>query len=170
MWLISDTHFDDFDCKYMDPNWPSPEEHIANIASHIGKFDTLIHLGDVGDPTYMDRVRCRKVLITGNHDKGTAVYEPYFDEIYTGPLFIGEKILLSHEPVFGLPWCRNIHGHNHDGVITDGCHINLAANVVGYKPLSLGRLIQYGALSGFGGIHRDTVDRINKEKGSDNSC
>ena len=55
----------------------------------------------------------RKVLILGNHDAKGA-YKNYFDEIYTGPLFIAEKILLSHEPVYGLPWCLNIHGHDHN--------------------------------------------------------
>ena len=47
------------------------------------------------------------------HDAKGA-YKNYFDEIYTGPLFIAEKILLSHEPVYGLSWCLNIHGHDHN--------------------------------------------------------
>ena len=48
----------------------------------------------------------------------------HFDEIYTGPLFIAEKILLSHEPVYGLPWCLDIHGHDHNNVepYKEGCN------------------------------------------------
>ena len=78
--------------------------------------------------------RRKKILILGNHDAKGA-YKNYFDEIYTGPLFIAEKILLSHEPVYGLPWCLNIHGHDHNHMepYKEGCkHINLAANVCGY--------------------------------------
>ena len=35
-----------------------------------------------------------------------------FDEVYDGPLFINQKILLSHERV-ELPFVINIHGHEH---------------------------------------------------------
>ena len=48
VYIISDTHFDDADCKFMDPNWISPAEHIAILKKKIHKGDTLIHLGDVG--------------------------------------------------------------------------------------------------------------------------
>ena len=81
-------------------------------------------------------------------------------------MFIAEKILLSHEPV-SLPFALNIHGHDHSGADrdTDECkHINLAANVCGYKPVSLGKIIKDGALSGIVGIHRQTIDRANAKK------
>ena len=28
IWVISDTHFEDKDCRLMDENWLFPEEHI----------------------------------------------------------------------------------------------------------------------------------------------
>ncbi len=123
--------------------------------------ETFICLGDVGEAKYIKEIKARKkILILGNHDsKGT--YRNYFDEIYTGPLFIAEKILLSHEPVYGLPWCLNIHGHDHNGVehYKEGCkHINLAANVCGYTPLNLGKVIKEGVLSDIPSIHRMTID------------
>ena len=37
---------------------------------------------------------------------------------HVGPVFIAEKILLSHEPVYGLLWFLNIHGHDHNCVKT----------------------------------------------------
>lgn len=82
------------------------------------------------------------MLILGNYDRKKD-YKDIFDEIYDGPLFIAEKILLSHEPVSGLSWCLNIHGHDHSGIedYAEGCkHLNLAANVCGYTPVSLGKL------------------------------
>jgi hypothetical protein len=57
----------------------------------------------------------KKILLLGNHDAKGA-YNGLFNEIYTGPLFIADKILLSHEPVHGLTWCLNIHGHDHNNV------------------------------------------------------
>ena len=35
VWIISDTHFDDSDCKLMDSRWISPEEHIS-ILKKVG--------------------------------------------------------------------------------------------------------------------------------------
>lgn len=84
-----------------------------------------------------------------------------------GPLFISEKILLSHEPVYGLSWCLNIHGHDHNGIepYAEGCkHLNLAANVCGYTPVSLGQLIKEGILSDISSIHRQTIDRAASRK------
>lgn len=113
-------------------------------------------------PEYIKDIQARKkILILGNHDAKGA-YNNYFDEIYTGALFIAEKILLSHEPVYGLPWCLNIHGHDHNNIepCKEGCkHINLAANVCGYISMNLGKIIKEGVLSDVPSIHRMTIDR-----------
>ena len=73
----------------------------------------------------------------------------------------------SHEPVYGLSWCLNIHGHDHNGVeaYAEGCkHLNLAANVCGYTPVSLGKLIKDGILSDIDRIHRKTIARASERK------
>ena len=163
VYVISDTHFEGSDCKLMDPDWITPEEQVKIINSMVHKNDTLIHLGDVGNPEWISKLKAgHKVLIMGNHDQSIQKFKPYFDEVYGGCLFISDKILLSHEPVYGLPWCLNIHGHDHNGIepYKEGCkHINLAANVCGYTPISLGKIIKDGVLSGIDSIHRQTIDR-----------
>ena len=168
VYVISDTHFEDSDCKLMDPNWITPEEQVEIINSMVHKNDTLIHLGDVGNPEWINKLKAgHKVLIMGNHDQSIQKFKIYFDEVYEGCLFISDKILLSHEPVYGLPWCLNIHGHDHNGVepYKEGCkHINLAANVCGYTPISLGKIIKDGVLSGIDSIHRRTIDRATENK------
>ena len=167
IYILSDLHFDDEDCKFMDENWIKPEEQIAIINSVVLKNDTFICLGDVGKAEYVAQISARrKILLLGNHDKKKD-YVDYFDEIYSGPLFISEKILLSHEPVYGLTWCLNIHGHDHSNMedYAEGCeHLNLAANVCGYKPVNLGQLIKEGALSKISSIHRETIDRASGRK------
>lgn len=108
----------------------------------------------------------KKILLLGNHDAKGA-YRELFDEIYTGPLFIADKILLSHEPVCGLSWCLNIHGHDHNNMeqYRDDCkHINLAANVCGYTPVNLGKLIKDGILADIESIHRKTINRQVEKK------
>lgn len=167
VFILSDLHFDDSDCKLMDPNWIPAEDQVAIINRIVGKGDTFVCLGDVGNPKYVPMIKARKkILLLGNHDAKGA-YNSLFDEIYTGPLFIAEKILLSHEPVYGLSWCLNIHGHDHNNVepYRDDCkHINLAANVCEYTPVNLGKLIKDGILSDIDSIHRKTIDRQIEKK------
>lgn len=167
IYILSDLHFDDSDCKLMAADWISPEEQIKIINKTVMKNDTFICLGDVGEASYIEQIRAkRKILLLGNHDVKKA-YEKYFDEIYGGPLFIAERILLSHEPVSGLPWCLNIHGHDHSCLeeYREDCkHINVAANVCGYKPINLGKLIKDGVVSDIKSIHRMTIDRASIRK------
>ena len=167
VYILSYLHFDDSDCKLMDPNWITPEEQLEIINNMVFKSDTFVCLGDVGNPKYVPMIKARKkILLLGNHDARGA-YKGLFDEIYSGPLFISDKILLSHEPVYGLPWCLNIHGHDHSGMeaYRECCkHINLAANVCGYTPINLGKLIKDGILSDIDSIHRQTIDRAVEKK------
>lgn len=210
VYIISDTHFNDPDCKIMNPNWPSPEEQVKRIRETVHKNDTLIHLGDVGDTKYIAQLNCYKVLITGNHDKGADSYikkeemfdldscseeevaqmlldgtidrtgyeyhSPFnrgfksnnlFNEVYSGPLWIAEKIILSHEPLsitlrgtdFARPVVMNLHGHTH-GVAFDehpGFR-NFCSDVIDYEPISLGILIKNGLLKDITSAHRATID------------
>ena len=161
VYICSDTHFDDSDCKLMDPLWITPQEHIKNL-SCAHKNDTLIHLGDVGNPTYLKSLKCYKVLIMGNHDESASRFKEYFDEIYEGPLMIAEKIILSHEPL-DINWAYNIHGHDHNKKNkNDKYHLNLASNVVDFKAFSLSEIIKTGCLKKIDSIHRIIIDNASK--------
>jgi len=141
VYLISDTHFDDPDREYMGYDISNMEQAYY-LYETCHKNDTLIHLGDVGNPEWLKGLKCHKVLIMGNHDK--ADVKEYFDEVYTGPLWIAEKLILSHEPVviadshFAMPIAFNIHGHDHGDNFWDGqYHLNICQNIYGYIPLNL---------------------------------
>jgi calcineurin-like phosphoesterase family protein len=158
IYIISDTHFDDSDCKFMNPNWITPQEHMEILKNNIKKNDTLIHLGDIGRADYLDELKCYKVLISGNHDVLSKVAS-HFDEVYTGPLFIADRILLSHEPIEGLEdFCCNIHGHDHEGTFRHN-HVNLASNVCKYQVFNLGARIKGGLLSQIKNYHRGTIEK-----------
>lgn len=164
VWIVSDTHFDDGDRELMGYTI-STQEHVDIIKRVVCKNDTLIHLGDVGNPDYFNTIKGYKVLIMGNHDQSVKRFEPYFDEIYAGPLFVGEKILLSHEPISLGDIAINLHGHDHNpGNKYTSNSINFAANVIGYKPISLGVIIKNGILSHIDGIHRLTIDKATEER------
>ncbi len=171
IYIISDTHFEDKDCKFMDKHWLNPNIAINILKKRVHRNDTLIHLGDVGNPDYIDELKCYKVLITGNHDVLSKV-SSHFDEVYTGPLFIADRILLSHEPIYGLEkFCINIHGHDHSGTIYRYnedldyiTHLNMASNICNYIPINLGAVIKNGLLSKVENYHRITIDTATEKK------
>lgn len=225
IWVYSDTHFDDPDCKLMAADWPSPQEQIEIINQRVHKSDTFILLGDVGNPEYIKQIKAgRKILIAGNHDKGLSNYKkktiervydadewgsgkgenekkklvsylrkefpkediyvsltydfhsPFvkynvtiqdkmFDEVYGGPLFISDKILLSHEPI-NLSFGLNIHGHDHENLGCGGKDINhfcVCSNTIDYTPICLDRIIKMGYVKNTDSIHRITIDKASKK-------
>ena len=214
IWLISDTHFGDKELRDGIPSRPSDEELVKIINSKVGKKDTIIHLGDVGDIEYIKKLRGYKVLICGNHDLGATNYKrvykqipvsykftkeeafeyvkqkfpnykatllsesfngwvfgldnQLFDEVYTGPLMVGEKLLLSHEPV-DIPWAFNIHGHDHVGAGRKN-HLNCCIDAhkkqfgLEWEPINMNQIMKTGLLSRTESIHRITIDDATERK------
>ena len=165
VWIYSDPHFGDEELAAGIPNRPSDEEQIKKINSKVGRKDTLIILGDVGDVECAKQLRGYKVLICGNHDAGKTIYQEAFNEVYSGPLMIGEKLFLSHEPVH-MPFAMNIHGHDHtiNGDNKDWAHLNVCSDVVNYTPINLNQLLKNGLISKVESIHRQTIDDATKRK------
>lgn len=170
VYLVSDTHFEDEDRRLMGYKI-SEEDQVEILKRRCHKNDTLVCLGDVGNPSYFGRIRSHKVLIMGNHDETKSKFEPYFDEIYSGPLWISEKLVLSHEPICiesGItrrPIAFNIHSHDHSGeYYNDDYHLNLAQNVFGYEPLDLSKFIKSGLLRHIKSIHREVIDEATRRK------
>lgn len=82
-----------------------------------------------------------------------------FDEVYSGVVVIGEKLMLSHEPIKGCDWCMNIHGHDHSrSHKNDKYHFNVCADVIGYEPINFNKFMKEGHLAHIVSIHRDTID------------
>ena len=217
VWLISDTHFNDEELYTGTKRIEriNVEKYVKLINSKVGKKDTLIHLGDVGDLEVIRKLKGYKVLIMGNHDSGKSNYmrqfitndyfadiydrqsaivdmknkypnykihmsaeyfhshgrytgvadNNLFDEVYSGPLMIGEKLILSHEPV-NVPWAFNIHGHVHaPNYKNDDHHLNICPENSGiFEPINLNRLMKDGIASKVETIHRDTIDKATRRK------
>lgn len=215
IWLVSDTHFGDEELRAGLPNRPSDEELVKIINSKVGKKDTLIHLGDVGDIEYVKQLKGYKVLICGNHDAGATNYKrqvitqqffksqytkqqaldltktlfpgyrysidesneivweitadnQLFDEVYTGPLMIGEKLLLSHEPI-DIEWAMNLHGHDHAGTGRKN-HLNCCVDAsmkqfgIPFEPINMNQIMKTGLLSKTESIHRLTINTATEKK------
>lgn len=210
-WIISDTHFDDPDLIHPYPDRPTAAEQVKLINSKVGKNDTLIILGDVGNVEWVRQLRGYKILVMGNHDAGASNYQRQiwikkfdkreyqkhealdemkrlypdcsytitegfdfssclgywevkadnrlFDLVLTGPVLIGEKLILSHEPIEGLDWCCNLHGHTHDrNIVNDKYHFNVCADVIGYIPINFNKWIKGGHLAKIQSLHRQTIN------------
>lgn len=77
------------------------------------------------------------------------------DQVFEGPLQVGEKLILSHEPIPLLTWARNVHGHDHsDGLFKDKYHYNICCDAFGYKPFNLTRALKTGFLSDIESLHK----------------
>lgn len=150
VWVISDPHFNqDNILKYERREFKNIKEHndkiISSIKSKVSKSDTLLLLGDLGRE-YEDIIASLpgyKVLIRGNHDKNSAsFYKDLFNEVYNGPLFVNQFIVVSHEP---LPlmgnFFINIHGHLHGAELISEYHKNVSAKMVEYTPIHLEKFL-----------------------------
>jgi len=213
VYIISDPHFSDAESfEFRKASGKLPEEVnstedldnyiIRNINSVVGKNDTLICLGDVGNIECVAKLKAGyKVLLLGNHDKGADNYKraavditnlkvdlaksvklpkelfmgeheldkhvifdnKLFDEVYSGPLMISDKVILSHEPIIPCPdylvnLCGHVHAKDHEFVVDKHKYYNFCAEAIDYRPVSLGNLIKNGLLSKVKDIHRVTVD------------
>lgn len=203
IWIYSDPHFADDEMKWLRADYIGDDEQVKRINSKVGKNDTLIILGDVGDASFVKKLRGYKVLVMGNHDSGASNYKRVeefftaeevegkdigharkvnlmgqdfyytdnrlFDEVYEGPLFISEKILLSHEPI-DFPFALNIHGHDHSNWHSkDINHINVCAEHIDYTPISLNTIVKSGVLKKIDSIHRMTIDNAVERKAKRNN-
>lgn len=165
VWFYSDPHFEDEEMKWLRQNYIGDQEQVNNINRYVGKYDTIVILGDIGNPEWLQKIKGYKVLVLGNHDRGASVYKPYADEVYEGVLTISDKILLSHEPLDDK-YHLVVHGHDHSGwfVGVEGWHINCCAERIGYTPISLKEIITCGILKPIPSIHRDTIDNATMRK------
>lgn len=182
VYLYSDPHFGDTEMKHLRTNYIGDDEQVKRINSKMGKYDTIVFLGDIGDVNFIKRIRGYKVLIQGNHDSGAANYRRHitkvllegqiiqcddnhlFDEVYEGILIIGPKLILSHEPI-NFEYGLNIHGHDHSKLyMKDDKHLNICAEHIDYTPICLKTIIQSGMLKNIPDIHRTVIDTATERK------
>ena len=158
-YVASDTHFNHENIiKYCNRPFSSVEEMnlklIDNWNSVIKPEDTVFFLGDFclgGKEDIINigsKLNGHKVMIMGNHDKGTATtYKAAgFETVYKKPAIIyfpEEDITIefSHAPKDSEYF--NIHGHMHDNGVNDEKHYCACLEMNDYKPIPLNNIIKY---------------------------
>lgn len=178
VWFWSDLHlghenmykFIDFD-GHAVRQWDSMQEAEEYMIQEYNKLikpeDTVYFLGDVSsrndvaDKFFARIIKCRRILIMGNHDNrlGVNFWLKHFDDV-RGCYNLsqcGEKTnyFLSHVPVHPLSkarFKRNIHGHIHNQKVMynnknealnmeDPWYKNVSVEVIGYKPINFDEIV-----------------------------
>ena len=153
VWLISDLHFDHENIiRYCNRPFANAEEMnrvlLENWNSTILVGDEVYFLGDMSfgrgsrPPSFwLGKLNGKVYFVKGNHDREKiAMKQSEFLE------YSGRKFLLIHDPankpVNWEGWTIHGHVHNHDlekypFINGEKKTINVSAELVGYKPVSL---------------------------------
>jgi calcineurin-like phosphoesterase family protein len=157
-YFISDLHLDHaniirYNNRPLDSIREMNSTIVKNWNSTVKKHDLVFFLGDMafgrGSRTidyWARKLKGNKIFIKGSHDKSKTI--KFHDKIVLR--VCGLKFLLLHDPV-QKPHDWNdwvIHGHLHNRdpkyslVNKENRTINVSAEMIGYKPISLERLLK----------------------------
>lgn len=128
------------------------DEYIVGLVrrwlAKLHKDDTFYFLGDFGRPTndifrelcfIFNKAKCRKVAIRGNHDHEDEIDKMWmlFDKVYDYPIYISDRIVLSHRPHVEMDQSvLNISGHLHGSTLTLPNYMCASLHVNNYKPIT----------------------------------
>lgn len=123
----------------------SSKEHtnrLIEIHNEVVKdYHIVYDLGDIGSDKeeirrfFASIKRPKKmILIKGNHDVfSNSFYEEFYDEVYSHPLYIHKRVVLSHHPIKVDDDVINIHGHTHLIKIDLPNYINVAVDLTKFN-------------------------------------
>ncbi len=161
IYFISDLHFDHTNIiKYCNRVFKTTEEMNSFMLKRwnetITNNDTVYYLGDIAYGRdcrsriwWWNQLNGNKILIKGNHDRDLQGISPIHKYLIKN--FNGIEFLLIHSPEyndFGYKgWI--IHGHHHNNFPNEypliNCinkTINVSAEIIDYKPLSLDAILK----------------------------
>lgn len=159
-YAISDFHFGDYGIiNWERTQFKDSAAHDAFILEKMNDWynsaasgSKLWVLGDFGNldtlPEFFKAVSgngkwIELNFLKGNHDKAADMFtfSNYFDNVYDYPVYLSNRLILSHEPQWPLPKsCANIHGHLHKALLDSDCHVSVSCNDIGYKPYKFSNL------------------------------
>lgn len=108
-------------------------------------------LGDFGNISYLWLIKelrysynIKTCFVYGNHDKVSdlPLFQEAFDKVYTMPVYIHPRIIVSHEPVWPCPsGTLNVHGHLHCERLDSKQHFNVNIHMLNYQLASSKRVM-----------------------------
>lgn len=179
IFFTSDTHFGhDKILKFTEPSGAllrpeftstaeMDETIVQNWNSVVGPEDIVYHLGDVTmravNLPIVARLNGTKILILGNHDKGTFTeYFAHFSNVKALHNLSNEGLMLSHIPIHPDSIKQgfiNVHGHIHrkvvaedtqmvemlPGVVQHSRYFNVCVEQHNYTPVHMDQVRAYKA-------------------------
>lgn len=124
------------------------EKVIKELAKKIKKRsseDEVWILGDFGSLNYLylidwlKEAGAKTYFVYGNHDKESdiEIFKRHFDKVYLYPVYLSQKLVVSHCPVAVWPEGQiNVHGHLHGSKLSDPNHVCVSIHVINYQPIS----------------------------------
>ena len=151
-YFISDLHMDHKNViNFERTQFTTIEEYnkcIVNFFNQLVKklkpSDEVWNLGDFGSPDYLylsDMIRnigAKSIFLYGNHDEqaNLSLFQQHFDEVYLYPVYLSQKLVVSHFPVAVYDDTINIHGHTHGSRLKDLNHVCASIHVANYQPIT----------------------------------
>lgn len=192
VYFYSDPHFNDEEIKYLRSNYIGDMEQVTRINSKVGRCDTIVFLGDIGDVDFIRYIRGYKVLIMGNHDAGAANYKRKQVLIGTAEEYKDKLHQKGYYESAGYVWYDNeLFDEVYEGVLTIAPNIilshepvgdfpyainihghthnsndkyNMCAENINYTPVPIKRFIEDGISKKVVNIHRETIDKAAERK------
>ena len=124
------------------------QEHDAflysRLAAQLSKMtskDNFYFLGDFGDLSYLNifnNCAANVYFILGNHDAASDINRIAYwvTEVFEYPIYLSQKLILSHFPQNVWPSQINIHGHLHGAKLNSANHLNASIHVTNYQLLN----------------------------------
>lgn len=155
-YFISDLHFGHYYngkgiITFERTQFKTIEEHdnyvenmIKELCYKLKPNDEVWNLGDFGSLTklytvdWIKATGAKAYFLYGNHDRQSDLsqFEHYFDQVFLYPIFLSQKLVISHYPVAVFPDTINIHGHLHSAKLYPINYVNASIHVANYHPIS----------------------------------
>lgn len=155
-YFISDLHFGHYYngrgiITFERTQFKTIEEHdnyieniIKELCDKLKPNDEVWNLGDFGSLTklytvdWIKATGAKAYFLYGNHDRQSDLsqFEHYFDQVFLYPIFLSQKLVISHYPVAVFPDTINICGHLHGAKLQDINHVCASIHVANYQPIT----------------------------------
>ena len=155
-YFISDLHFGHYwngrgIINFERTQFKTIEEHdgyieamISSLCRKLRPGDEVWNLGDFGNLEYLETVNwikdtgAKTYFVYGNHDVQADLpyFEKYFDQVFLYPVYLSQKLVVSHYPVAVWYDSINVHGHLHAAKLQDINHVCASIHVANYQPIT----------------------------------
>lgn len=120
------------------------ETMIRTLCRKLKPGDEVWNLGDFGSLTklyttdWIKATGAKAYFLYGNHDRQSDLsqFEHYFDQVFLYPVYLSQKLVISHYPVAVWPDTVNVCGHLHGAKLQTPNYVCASIHVADYQPIS----------------------------------